>query len=80
MTVIRKNTFTCHFLEDDREQQFPSCEAALGAAREFVGNNRFVKPFACDDTYLFGPGDGTTSVIVRQDFDTVTTQKPTEAK
>lgn len=38
----------------------------MQAAAEYAGNSRYASPFP--NTYLYGPGDGTTSVIVRRDF------------
>jgi hypothetical protein len=76
MSIIRKDTFTCYFPNEDAETpvgasktQYPNKDAAMEAARTYVGNNSFVKPFPSDETYLFGPGDGTTSVIVSQDIE-----------
>jgi len=69
MAVKRLDTFTVHYLDCNVEVQFPNKELALDAARCYVDNNAYAKPFANDDVYLFGPGDGTTSVMVRQDVE-----------
>lgn len=69
MTIVRLSTYTCQFLDEDREQQFPSRDAALAAAAQHVGNWSYAKPIPADNVYLFGPGDGTTTVMVRQDFE-----------
>jgi hypothetical protein len=69
MAVKRLETYTCYFLNSNTEKQYPTREAALAAAERYVGNRRYAKPIPADDTYLFGPGDGTTSVMVRQDVE-----------
>jgi len=51
------------------EKQFPNKEAALKAAEKYVGNNRYNKMFPNENSYIFGPGDGTTSCMVRQDIE-----------
>jgi len=67
MGVKRLTTYTCYFINSNTEKQFPSRETALAAAEAYVGNRSYAKPIKTDDVYLFGPGDGTTSVMVRQD-------------
>ena len=72
MAILRKETYTAYLVnEDNKEHQFPSKDEALKFAREYVGNNSYSKPIPKDDVYLFGPGDGTTSVMVRQDVEFV---------
>lgn len=66
----RLETFTCYFIgEDNREEHFPNKAAAMARAAGYVGNWSYAKPLKNDEVYLFGPGDGTTSVMVRQDVD-----------
>mgnify|MGYP001612652923 CR=1 FL=1 len=69
MTIIKKPTFTCYFMNSDTEKQFPSLAEALVAAEKYCGNRRYAKPIPQDEIYLYGPGDGTTSVMVRQDIE-----------
>jgi hypothetical protein len=69
MTIKRLGTFTCHFVNSNTEKQFPSLQEALDAATQYVGNRSYTKPFPRESTYLFGPGDGTTSVMVREDVE-----------
>jgi hypothetical protein len=38
---------------------------ARAIAADHVGNHSANKPFPGEDTYLYGPGDGTVSVMVR---------------
>jgi hypothetical protein len=45
-------------------QAFVSKQKALRLAGSIVGNNSYANPG--DDIHIFGPGDGTTSVMVRQ--------------
>lgn len=42
----------------------PSRQKAMRVAAALVGNNSYAGPSG--DIYLYGPGDGSTSVIVRQ--------------
>jgi len=69
MTIVRKNTFTVQFLNSDTEKQFSTKEAAMAAAIAYGGNAQYAKPFPNDDTYMYGPGNGETSVIVRRDVE-----------
>ena len=62
-------TATCYFTNSETEKQFSSFEEAVAAAERYVGNNNYVKPFPTENTRLYGPNDGTTSVMVRQDVD-----------
>jgi len=71
MTVIRKDTYTCYFLNSNTEKTFPSLAEARAAAEAYCGNNSYAKPLPRDNTFLYGPGDGTTSVMVRQDVEFV---------
>ena len=68
MTVVKLGTWTVQFLNSDTEKQFPDKESAMSAAAAYVGNTRYAKPFPREDTYLYGPGNGETSCVVRQDF------------
>lgn len=71
MVIKRLNTATCYFHNSDTKKSFPSVPAARAAAEAYVGNTRFAKPFPNEETYLYGPGDGTTTVMVRQDIEIV---------
>lgn len=64
-------TYTVQFLKSGTSKQYPSKVAAHEAAAEYCGNDRYVKPFRDEDTWLYGPGDGSTSCMVQQDFDFV---------
>lgn len=66
----RLDSYTCYFVnENDRAEQFPNKDEAMKRAAAHVGNWSFTKPTMQDEVYLFGPGDGTTSVLVRQDVE-----------
>jgi hypothetical protein len=67
MSLKYLDTYTCYFTNSDTEKQFPNKQEAFKAAQEYCGNNLYTKPFLYEETYLFGPGDGTSSVMVRQD-------------
>jgi hypothetical protein len=69
MAIIHKSTFTCYFHNSDTEKQFPSLAEAQKAAESYCGNNRSTKPFPDEETYLYGPGDGSVSVMIRQDIE-----------
>lgn len=69
MTIIRKGTYTVNYQETGDKRQFSSLRAALDVAAAHVGNHSFAKPWPEEDTYFYGPGDGTTSVIVREDIE-----------
>jgi hypothetical protein len=71
MAITRLATYTCYILADDSQRQFPTRQAALDFAAATVGNRSYAKPIPAEDTYLFGPGDGTTSIMVRQDVEFV---------
>jgi hypothetical protein len=67
--IIHKNTFTCYFTNSNTQKTFPSLWEAQQAAEAYCGNASWRKPFPREETYLYGPGDGTTSVMIRQDFE-----------
>jgi len=69
MAIKYLGTFTCYFQNSDTQKQFPSLKEAMDAAANYCGNNNYNKPFPNSDTYLYGPGDGTTSVTVRADVE-----------
>ncbi len=46
---------------------FPNKEAAMKAASAMVGNHAHAKPFPNQETFFYGPGDGTTTLFVNQD-------------
>ena len=64
--IVHTGTYFCHFVESKTTKDFPSLEAAQQAAVEFVGNSSYAKPFPRENTYFYGPGDGTTTVMVRE--------------
>jgi hypothetical protein len=70
--IKRLETYTCYFVnENDREEHFPDAASAHARAQAVVGNRSYAKPFKTDNVFLYGPGDGSTSVMVRQDFEFV---------
>ncbi len=58
--------YTCFFMLSGTEKEFDSLEEAQQAAEAYCGNSRYAKPFKREETFLYGPGDGTTSVMIRR--------------
>lgn len=67
--IIHKDSFTCYLIASGREKHFPSLKEAQAFAKKFCGNDVSNKPFSEEETYLYGPGDGTTSIMIRQDVE-----------
>ncbi len=67
--ITRKGTFTVRYMDEDREEHFATEREAHIAAQDHVGNRSAARCFPNENTYLYGPGDGTTSVMVREDVD-----------
>lgn len=68
MAIKRLDTATCYFTNSDTQKKFESFEKACEAAEDYCGNGVYTRPFPEEETRLYGPGDGTTSVMVRQDI------------
>ncbi len=66
-------TFTVRYMDEDREEHFSGESALMNehrahtAAQNYVGNRRWSRPFPVEKTYFYGPGDGTVSVMIRED-------------
>jgi hypothetical protein len=69
MTIKYLESATCHFEIEGTKVQYPSVRAARDAAELYVGNRSAAKPFPNEEMYLYGPGNGDTTVMVRQDID-----------
>lgn len=69
MTIKYLKSATAYFLASDTEKQFPSVAAARKAAEAYVGNRVCTKMFMDEECYLYGPGTGETTVMVRQNID-----------
>lgn len=69
MTVKYLKSATAYFLASGTEKQFPSMAAARKAAEAYVGNRLCTKMFMDEEAFLYGPGNGDTTVMVRQDID-----------
>jgi hypothetical protein len=61
--------FTIYYFDTNTEATFPDKASALKAAQDYVGNNRPTKPFPNEETYLYGPGDGTCTLMIRRTLD-----------
>lgn len=57
------------FMNSETEREFGTEQEAVACAEKYVGNKMQVKPFKDEKTYLYGPGDGSTSVMVREDIE-----------
>lgn len=75
MPKIRyKGTYTIQFVNSHTTKQFPSLYLAMLAAENYCGNNVYtqVQIFSeFPNKYLYGPGDGTVSTIISEDFDLI---------
>ena len=70
MAILRKGTFTLTFLdENNREETYATLPEAHAAAQRHVGNRSYARPFAHEPTFLYGPGDGTTTLMIREDVE-----------
>lgn len=69
VAIKRLSTFTCHFMDTGTRTTYATLDEAKDAAAEVCGNRSFARPFPKEQTYLCGAGDGTTSVIIRQDIE-----------
>jgi hypothetical protein len=63
------DTYSCYFCDSDSKESFYTLEKAMQAAESYCGNNNYTKPFLEEEIYLYGPGNGTTSVMVRRDVE-----------
>ena len=71
MPFIKKDTYSLEYVADGETLKGLNKNRAFAIATSTVGNSSFNKIFPNEEKYLFGPGDGTTSVIVRQEKDWV---------
>ncbi len=67
--IIHKGTFTVHFMDSDTSKTFATEAEAHKVAQDYVGNRSYARISPNEKTYLYGPGDGTTSVMVREDIE-----------
>jgi hypothetical protein len=58
--------YTVYYLNTETERNFSDLTSAKSAAENFCGNGRYNKPFPNEEVFLYGPGDGTTSVMIRR--------------
>lgn len=69
MTIKYLSTYTVHNMVDDSNKTFASSGEAHSYCQRLCGNSRYVKPFPEENTYLYGPGNGDTTLMIRQDID-----------
>lgn len=60
--------YTVYYTNSDTTREVDTLEEARELAEKYVGNSSATRPFPEEGTYLYGPGDGTTSVMVREKF------------
>jgi len=65
--VKHLDTFTVYDWGSNKQTQFSSLREAQRYVEGIVGNRAYRKPFPHEQTYLYGPEDGTTSHMIRQD-------------
>ena len=67
--IIHKGTYTVRFMDNNTSRTFASLQEAQEVAEEYCGNGSYNKPFPAENTFLYGPGDGTTTVMIREDIE-----------
>ena len=69
MKIIHKGTYFLIFENlNGKKIEHLSFEEARRLAEDHVGNDVFTK-IPGENTYLYGPGDGTTSVFMREEIE-----------
>lgn len=66
MAIIRSGKFEVQNFNDNTVTQYDTFKEAYDAAAKIAGNRSSTKPFPNEETYLFGPGNGETSAMVRE--------------
>jgi hypothetical protein len=67
MAVKYLDSFTVYPTGSDEKIKFDSLHEAQAYVERIVGNRSFAKPFPNEKTYLYGPGNGDTTHMIRQD-------------
>lgn len=62
-------TYTVRTMSNNRERQFPSLLDAMEHVEGIVGNRSYSRPFAQEETLLYGYGDGSVSHMIQRDFE-----------
>ncbi len=70
MSVEYSGKWVCQFLNSVTERILDTKEAAMELAASYVGNTACASIFG-GKQLIYGPGDGTTSVIVRAEVEFV---------
>lgn len=61
--------FTAHYQQGPKlgtQETYETLKEAIDAALNYGCTSIPAKPFPNEPTYLYGPGDGTTSVLIRR--------------
>lgn len=69
MPIVYKDTYTVYYLDSNTQRDGLTATEAHTLAAQHVGNRSYSKPIPTDETYAYGPGDGTTSVIIRREWE-----------
>ena len=69
MTIKYTGKYVVHFVNSETKRVVDNEEEAHRIAQEYVGNRSFNKPFPNENTYLYGPGNGETSVMIRAEIE-----------
>ncbi len=70
--IIRKGTYFVRFMDSDETRAGLTLAEAQRAAEEFCGNSSYSR-IPGENSFLYGPGDGTVSVMVREEIEFVST-------
>ena len=68
VTITKTGRFFVFFMDSGQTLYFDSEAEAHKVAQAYVGNSAASQPFPNENTYMYGPGDGTASVMVREEL------------
>lgn len=68
MGIVKKGTYEVYFLDSETSKGGLTLEEAKQKAENYCGNSSFTEIHG-DGTLLYGPGDGTSSVMVREEIE-----------
>jgi hypothetical protein len=68
MGIIKKGTYEVYYTELEKREGGLTLSEAKQKAESFCGNNSCTA-LPMDGTLLYGPGDGTTSAMVREEIE-----------
>ena len=71
MPFIKKDTYYLEYISEGKTLTGLTKAKAFEIAEKFVGNSSYNRIFPNEERFLFGPGDGTTSIHIAQEKDWV---------